>query len=72
MNEIYLYFVNKQLFSWALLGLQQANGFTTAGSLGDQHKGHSGRRRTGRSTENMGVVRNCVVGSPGNQWNNFL
>jgi len=38
--------------------------FTTVGTVCDQHKGHSGRKRSGRSLENIEIVRNSVAQSP--------
>ena len=38
--------------------------FNTAGTVCDQAKGHSGRKRTGRSEDNVAAVRESVVRSP--------
>ena len=38
--------------------------FNTAGTVCDQPKGHSGRKKTGRSKDNVAVVRESVVHSP--------
>ena len=46
--------------------------FTNVGSICDLHKGHSGRKRTCRSEENVEMVRQAVIQSPKNRFDDFL